>query len=183
MKTLISILAILSLASCAHTPARDRTQVVSIKPNVSNVSKPVAETRKAVESASGQIAKARESTETARVIAAKTVEAAKISAELDKVELNLTATQEELTSALAHNQEAETAVAVLASQIEQQAVELRIVADQRNLLAEEKRAVEISAAAGRTRERILWQIVCAFGVLVLVEGAAIYHLLRGRFLL
>jgi len=180
MKPVLLLLAAALLAGCA-SPAREARKIVSIKPEVSRLSKPVAETRKSVTAAAAGVTTARQATAEARALAAKTAEAEALAVQLDKIEFTLATTQADLTAALASVTESEQAVAVLEAQIEQQTAELAQAVMDYNQLAAEKREVEIANAAGRQREAILWKFLIAFIVAALAEAVAIYLLLKKPF--
>lgn len=179
--TLILLLAaVMTLTGCA-TPARESRSVITAKPEVSRVAKPVADTRKAVESAASGVTAARQTTAEARALAAKTAEATALGAQLDKIELTLATTQADLTAALAAVSESERAVTYLETQIEAQTRELAQTVTDYNALAAEKRAAEISIAAGKTREGILWKFLIASIVALMAALAAIYILIKRPF--
>jgi chromosome segregation ATPase len=180
MKRLTVILVAVVLAGCA-SPAREGRSVVTEKPDVSRVAKPVADTRKAVESAAGNVTVAQQATAEARALAAKTAEAKALAVQLDKIELTLQTTQADLTAALAAVSESERAVTYLQTQVEAQALELMKTVEDYNALAVEKREAEVKVAEGRTREGVLWRFLIGFIVVSVIEGAVIYILIKRPF--
>lgn len=184
MKSLLYVIACAFLLSaCAHSPAREKREVVTVKPEIVRVAEPVQKTRKAVESASIGIEAARKSADAARLIAAKTAEAAALEKQIDAIELSLTTTQAELTAALASVRESEVAISYLTSQVEAQYVELQTVTKERNQIAEEKRDAELAVESGKTRERILWKVVFGLGLLSAVLAAGLYLAIKPKFIL
>lgn len=181
LATFIAFLAACLLSGCA-TAAREARTPVSIKPEVSRVAEPVAKTKQAVQSASSTIKTASESTKAARAIAATAPENADLIAQFDAIEQGLAATQADLQSAILNIQESEIGVAVLQSQVNQQSAELIGISIERNKIAEEKRQVELSAAAGRQRERILTGFLIATMILAGALAAGLYLAAKPKFL-
>jgi chromosome segregation ATPase len=173
-------LAVFVIAGCSTTQ-RESRRIVSIKPDAAPVSASVADTRKSVSSASTRITSAKTATDEA-ILAASRNDIAFMSQKLAYISLTLQTTQEDLTEALSNVAKSESSIIALNAQIEQQTVELLSVNADYNALVDEKRKVELSLAAGKTREGILWKFLIGISIIALVEAAGLYLAFKPKFL-